>query len=308
MSLELPLRSLSFAGHETFSVRHLWPKKGFDALEYDPACFADDDAMVALGVGKNMVRSIRYWGLCFGLWEEDLDSRGRRLDLTALGRSLLADDGWDPFLEDAGTIWWLHWRLVQNPDRCTAAKWLFSRPRGGRFNRDEVVAELESLIAERHARRIPRASLRRDLDVVVRCYARTRAGLQSSDEEGLDSPLCDLDLIRHGIERGTFEMPVGVAARLPDEMLAAALYEYATSVRSGARTLPLHDVLYAPLSPGRVFRLTEDALARRLARLESKGLIAFDETAGLRQVLLPRGQRDPMSLLAEYFSSTGGAS
>lgn len=307
MSLELPIRSLSFAGHETFPVRHLWPKKGYDALRLDAECFGSDDAMVELGVGKNMVRAIRHWGLSFGLWEEDAETRGRRLAITPLGEALLADDGWDPFLEHAATLWWLHWRLVNNLERCTTATWLFSRPRGGRFTRDELTAELEGLILERRARRVPRPSLRRDVEVIIRCYARSKAAKSLTEDDTLDSPLCELQLVRPAVDKGAFELPVGPAATLPDELFAAALLEYGSGVRGGARTLPLQDVLYGPLSPGRVFRLTEDALSGRLSRLEAMGLAGFDETAGLRQVLLPASPPKSLELLAAFYERSGGA-
>ena len=42
-----------FAGHETFTLRYGWLKKAVDATGLR------DDALVTLGAGKNMVRSIR---------------------------------------------------------------------------------------------------------------------------------------------------------------------------------------------------------------------------------------------------------
>ncbi|MGB3507947.1 MAG: DUF4007 family protein [Microcoleaceae cyanobacterium] len=50
-----------FARHETFHQRFGWLKKGFDAAQNNPEVFLKEDATVHLGVGKNMVRSIRYW-------------------------------------------------------------------------------------------------------------------------------------------------------------------------------------------------------------------------------------------------------
>jgi hypothetical protein len=49
----------SFSGHESFFCRSLWLKKGYDAL-IGGVDFNAPDAVVALGVGKNMVSSIRY--------------------------------------------------------------------------------------------------------------------------------------------------------------------------------------------------------------------------------------------------------
>ena len=48
-----------FSGHETFSCRSYWPKKGYDFLNNGNK-FNDNDALVKLGVGKNMVSSIKH--------------------------------------------------------------------------------------------------------------------------------------------------------------------------------------------------------------------------------------------------------
>ena len=60
----------TFGGHEKFVFRHGWLKKGVDGVKEDPLIFTHDEALVMLGVGKNMVRSIRHWCLATGLVEE----------------------------------------------------------------------------------------------------------------------------------------------------------------------------------------------------------------------------------------------
>jgi hypothetical protein len=74
----------SFSGHETFPFRYAWLKKGVDAVSQDPLVFSDDRAMIKLGVGKNMVRSIRHWCLAARLIEEGPEvpsNHGRYLHL-----------------------------------------------------------------------------------------------------------------------------------------------------------------------------------------------------------------------------------
>ena len=53
----------SFSGHQTFPFRYTWLKKGVDAVGKNANIFTDDEASVNLGVGKNMVQSIRHWCL-----------------------------------------------------------------------------------------------------------------------------------------------------------------------------------------------------------------------------------------------------
>ena len=69
--------------------------------------FLDDDAVVRLGVGKNMVSSIRFWLKAFGLTDND--------QLTPLATLILdSDSGYDSFMEDTNTLWLLHYNLVHS--------------------------------------------------------------------------------------------------------------------------------------------------------------------------------------------------
>jgi hypothetical protein len=65
----LPTKSM-FGGHEKFVFRDGWLKKGVDAVSDEPGIFSDNRALVMLGVGKNMVRSIRHWCLATNVCQE----------------------------------------------------------------------------------------------------------------------------------------------------------------------------------------------------------------------------------------------
>ena len=107
----------SFAGHQTFALRSGWLKKGLDAVQ-DPSVggesvFRRPDAIVTLGVGKNMVQSIRHWVLVTQMAADE--DRGRLIRTTQIGEKLFGkgrQGGWDPFLEDDATLWLLHWQLA----------------------------------------------------------------------------------------------------------------------------------------------------------------------------------------------------
>lgn len=54
----------TFSGHESFPCKSLWLKKGFDFCQQGGS-FSSPQAVVSLGVGKNMVTSINYWMKAF---------------------------------------------------------------------------------------------------------------------------------------------------------------------------------------------------------------------------------------------------
>jgi hypothetical protein len=109
-------KKFKFSGHQTFTFRYGWLEKGVRAVAECPTAFSEEDALVRLGVGKNMVESIRHW--CTQMLEEDPEvkrNNGRLLLVSAIGRRLLEDGAWDPFLEDDASPWLIHWLLVSNP-------------------------------------------------------------------------------------------------------------------------------------------------------------------------------------------------
>jgi len=97
----------TFSGHDSFQCRQLWLKKGYDYVQ-EGKNFNNEDAVVQLGVGKNMVSSIRFWLKAFNV----IDNK----DIpTEFGKRLFDDEnGYDPFLEDEASLWLLHYQLVKN--------------------------------------------------------------------------------------------------------------------------------------------------------------------------------------------------
>ena len=96
----------SFSGHESFFCRPLWLKKAFDAM-CESVDFTSPNAVAYLGVGKNMVSCIRFWSRAIGLSVNDKPS--------PFAKSIFDSEiGYDPYLEDEGTLWLLHYYLITN--------------------------------------------------------------------------------------------------------------------------------------------------------------------------------------------------
>ena len=103
----MPVR---FSGHETFACRYAWLPKALQAIQINSGIFSNEDqAMVELGVGKNMVRAIRFWVEASGMAKPAVTGG---LEATALGRHIFGTKGLDPFMEDIQTLWLIHWNLA----------------------------------------------------------------------------------------------------------------------------------------------------------------------------------------------------
>ncbi len=290
-----------FSGHESFPLRYLWLKKGFDAVRADGGAFLRDDAVSALGVGKNMVRAIRHWGLAAGVLEEG-DAGGLRP--SALGELLLADGGLDPFLEDPATLWLVHWHVASSRSRATTWFWAFSHFHEPEFSREALASALFRWSQTLGGKLVAESSVRRDVDVFLRTYAPPRAGRGVVAEDSLDCPLVELGLISPGSGGQTFRFNRGLQPDLPDGVLVYATLAFWDAFAPAAATLAVADLARLPGSPGRLFKIDESSLIGRLERVEAftGGAVSYGETAGLRQ-LSRRRRVDPLDALARAYAA-----
>ena len=57
--------------HESFSIREGWLSKGLLSLKDNKNVFTGQEATDLLGIGTNMVKSLKYWMLATGLIIEE---------------------------------------------------------------------------------------------------------------------------------------------------------------------------------------------------------------------------------------------
>ena len=248
-----------FARHETFYPRFGWLKKGFDRASQDPGVFLAEDAPVRLGVGKNMVRSIRYWCNAFDLLENDQP--------TDLGKKLLSIHGWDPYLEDTASLWLLHWQLLQPTCYATAWDFTFNGFNKPEFTYEDLLYAL-SEYRDREAARIADSSIKKDVSCILRMYVGQKSTKTSISEDALDCPFADLRLIQTAGDNYHYGFRIGPKQNLPAEVVVYAALKFAYRVSETARTIPIARLLYDSGSPGSIFKLNESALCDAIEKVK----------------------------------------
>ncbi len=298
----------SFARHETFHPRFGWLRKAVEQATTDPAVFGREDAPVILGVGKNMVIAMRYWGLAFKVLQTAPNPTRPRVPLyepTKFGRNLLSDQGWDPWLEDPGSLWLLHWALLQ--PTCTAPVWwvAFHDFNPQQFVESQLTTQVLELAAAAGWNSVLPASVRKDVDCLLRTYTVRQQGRSGLDDL-LDCPFRELGLLEVAPGGGGYRFVEGEKPTLPDEIVAYAALRYAAESGDGARSISIARLCHDPGGPGGTFRLSERALHDALGRAaQVTDGIKVTEPAGLRQLLI---DGDPSELadhlLAHYYRAT----
>lgn len=293
-----------FARHETFYPRFGWLKKGFDKASETPDVFLSEAAPTSLGVGKNMVKAIKYWCLAFKVLEEAKEQgRTKALIPSAFGQKLLGNRGWDPYLEDPASLWLLHWHLLKSPCLATAWYYVFSV-----FNKNNFTAEdLGSGLIEFKDNlflnnRILESSVMKDVACILRMYTAQR-GNKGMDEDSIDSPFAELGLIHNYGDSRHYLFNTGPKRNLSPSIIVASCLDYVDKMQETARTIAMSRLAYEDGSPGLCFRLSENALADAVESISGRyDEISLSNTAGLLQMSFdaePRMLSD--KLIEDYY-------
>lgn len=271
---------VSFAGHETFPLRLLWLKKAHNAVSggVSNRLFAEPDAIARFGIGRNMALSMRYWADAVGTIRDD----GQLFHPTEFGARLLADEGWDPFLEQAASLWAIHARLAADPRRATTF-FAFNALNAPDFEAVALQKQLEEIARARPASRASAVTIKRDVEVFLRSYVSRR---DAGGEDAAEPLLAELGLLRETRYGGHFEFVRGPKPTLPDGVFAYALERFWRSHAVNAPAITVEQASYAVGSPGRIFKLDEHSVATRLIAMEALtgGAWRWTDTAGLRQL------------------------
>lgn len=299
------IQSVVFSGHESFPLRFSWLAKAVRGVQHNPGLFGCSDAVVSLGVGKNMVRSMRHWAVRCGVITDHDRPKGRYRP-TPLGAAIFGSKGIDPYLEDPSTAWLIHWQLCSNPQIApTTWYWIFNDLSDSSFDVGEVVDELLRIAACSPSRKKPsRGTVERDVACFVRSYIPSAPDRRLSQEETYDSPLTELALLTREPETHRVLIERGSWPTLSPHIFAYAVCEYWERTSPDSDTLAFEHMMYHSGSPGQVFRLTENACVELLESLAycTGSEISFDSTAGVRQLVRHGHAPEALGILLGHYN------
>jgi Protein of unknown function (DUF4007) len=286
-------KKYTFSGHESFQCRQLWLKKGYDYIKSGRS-FNDDDAVVILGVGKNMVSSIRFWMKAFNLLSQD-DK------LTTFAHKLLDDDGYDPYLEDEASLWLLHYQLV-NRDFSSTYSIVFNELRREKieFTRDNFIAFIKRKSETEKSLSVNEKTLNEDFSVLSKMYLRSDA--QSKDkEDSFSGLLTELDLLRC-FSKGKEEFFIienNERPEIPDEVILYAILDNEAFDLS----VNLNNIEHDYNGVGTVFALNRPGILSKIESIASKySYIVFNDHAGVKELQFKK-KPSALSILDKYYAN-----
>ena len=258
----------TFSGHESFTCKTLWLKKGYDFIinDYD---FNAPEAVMRLGVGKNMVTAIRYWMRAFGLSKND--------EPTDIANYILnTENGKDPYIEDLGTLWLLHFLLVSQGE-ATIYNWIFVRLQKERkvFDRQQVVNFVHRILIEDNKQYIfNENTIKTDIGVLLQSYVLPTKPKALDDYSSL---LIDLDLIRT-VDDKNYQFNIEGKRQIPWQIFLFAIIQ-----TKGAENTVSYDTLQ---DIGLMFCMNDMEIIEMCMLIEAKhpDAIRYSDTAGIKQL------------------------
>ena len=282
----------TFSGHDTFPCRPLWLKKGYDFV-INKGSFNSPESVIVLGVGKNMVTSIRYWMKAFNI----LDSND---ELTQFAHLLLSNEGWDPYLEDEASLWLLHYQLVKN-DYATAYNLIFNELRKTKieFTKEHFVKYVLSKYDGVSAFKNTENTVGDDFNAVIKMYLNDANSKEK--EETIGGIMTELNLI-NSIPRDKKTLYViGDTERenIPDEVFYYAL----TENEEYGQSISLQTVATNYNSIGAIFAMNQTGIINKLENLMVKypDELVFKDDAGIKEIQFKIGKPEPFSILKDYY-------
>lgn len=285
-----------FRAHDTFFIRKGWLNKGMRNVQNDPQVFmgVNGNPMDILGIGANMVKALRYWLQAVGLTEEP--PAGRKVqNFTNFGTVVYEND---PYFEEMGTLWLLHYKLATNKTDATAWYYFFNEFKLSEFTRDDFVVQLNNYIRINDDE-VSERSLEDDYNCIINTYVpRIKSNPEKvQPESNIDCPLGELGLIDIANKK---EKIYKKTTPKKDTLHPLILFAVIVDQAAGQREIKISAIQNNTCNAGKVFNLDIITLTNLLYKIELMGYIKVVRTAGLDVVRIER-EVDFLECVREYY-------
>ncbi|KSV17375.1 hypothetical protein DA01_03555 [Dehalococcoides mccartyi] len=289
---------MRFRAHETFFIRKGWLNKGMKNVHNNPSVFmgTKDNPMDVLGIGANMVKALRFWLQAVGLTQEPSTGR-KEQHFTELGQIIHEND---PYIEEMGTLWLLHYKLASNIADATAWYYFFNEFKLAEFSRDDFIVQIGNYI-RLNGEEVSARSLEDDYNCIISTYMpRIKSNPEKvHPESNIDCPLGELGLIDISNKKAkVYKKSVPKKDTLHPLILLAVILDQA----NGLPEIKISTIQNDPLNAGKIFNLDIISLINLLYKIELLGYIKVVRTAGLDVIRIEKNL-DFLNCVRAYYRS-----
>jgi len=133
--------------HGSFYMRSGWVTKILSAVDKNAHIFSPSNEQLAvdeIGLGRIMIKALRYWSVAMGVTSENKDSDGIIQVKTDI-YNIIAQ--YDKYFQDPASLLVLHRELARNKDEATAWYWFFNEWTPQTISKEEFADAFHSYLA-----------------------------------------------------------------------------------------------------------------------------------------------------------------
>ena len=274
-------------GHEKFPLRDGWITKGIKGvIENGMTIFRNGEGPDILGVGTNMVKSIRYWMQACGI----LEKVNNKDELSEIAKIIYE---YDRNFEDVFSIWLLHSNLAKNKEAATIWYMFFNRFEADEFSKADLQEHMKTEMFNLVGKHVTESSVKDDIDVLLNMYSKKDNRGEDPEDKSI-SPLAMLGLIE---KDGDTYIRMQPSLEKLDRMII--LYELSCMFKY-EKALSIDRICTGENGLEKIYNLSRVAVNKYLDELETIEAIRVDRTAGLDMVY-PMNMENPIEIIKAYY-------
>lgn len=291
------IKKIKLKGHESFYLREGWLRKGITAVINQPDIFLDTiKAVDELGIGANMVKSLRYWLQATGLTVEIAEKGSKKIQKpTELAQIIMEND---EYFENIGTVSLLHYNLVSNKSLATSWYLFFNKVNALEIDKESMFDRLkQELLNIKPDLVFSEKSLMDDCNCLIKTYFSDE--LERKDpEDNLVCPFSELGLLKKAYYNGNKEYILKASPSKKNLNKLIVFYVILDNL-NGKNSVSIKELIEEDSNIGKVFNMERNDVNEYIDMLQESKLITVTRTAGLN-IIYPK-IKDKLKVLEMYF-------
>lgn len=265
-------------GHQKFMIRQSWLIKGINAISEGEDIYSNKkliESIDYLGIGSNMVQSLRYWMKAFGLVNSDYSLTEDCKELYKL----------DPFLSDGFTKWILH---IWNTENSPIWQMIFVQDKLTNFDTSYLLERLKQHINS-NGRSIKQKTIQDLINVFIALYCKRT---ENDPEKIIISPLENLMIMK---QKSSEEYQI---TNKDLNQISPAIVLYLIANKNDKEQLTIHEV--SELIK-RYINMDFLSIRKIIDQLALKKHVVFDKSTGLDNVTISNKEKKSLSFCWDYY-------
>ena len=285
--------------HGSFYLRRGWGTKIIQAVEADDMIFSPSNELKAvdeIGLGRVMIKALRYWSDVTGLTKEVKAQGG--IKEVALPLFKLIENG-DRYFQKQGSLLLLHRNIATNDDNATAWYWAFNELNKQAFSREEFVEGLHYYLAV-NGMSVKESAVEKEYNCFKNTYiSEKRIDIKTAFDEDTQPLLAPLHLLRINEEKKIEKCSL-TRNDIPLLILVYAIAMDNPDESSTCGQISIDKLMEEKKQVGKYYPIRYSNLIDMLLEAENKKLLTLNNNFGNRYIEFSRVQYE--GLLEDYYS------